>query len=300
MKNCILCTNEYVRWTLNNGNSAYALLAASDDYTEANPRKENDNVAVFVCDHDEYRLGDEFNETDLPAKLDRLVRDNLDFKDIFSVVLAGKVPGIRVKSDGEGAWNIYENYAIETPIGSSDYTEELVYEGVMAEQVYECICDDLGVAHFVAILAAFAVVKPLFLYDHSGLSIKAGPPTDTWDPSDVGMAVAFKQTIIKEWGPMEGDDAWRQKAEEVIDSEVETYDLYLSGAVYAYTLYQVDADGIPEEAVGCWYGFLGSDIAQNGIVDIVEDEAPEAGLRAAIAEDRIEMGHASYEVTPRF
>lgn len=99
-----------------------------------------------------------------------------------------------------------------------------------------------------------AIILPLALYDHSGITMYI--PGDgsyhqheAWDSGLVGFIYCTQEQIDKEW---DGD---KEKAENYLRGEVKTYDQYLTGDVYGYTITN-PKDG--EEIESCW-GFYGLD-----------------------------------------
>jgi hypothetical protein len=104
------------------------------------------------------------------------------------------------------------------------------------------------------------IIVPLYMYDHSGISIATHPFMCRWDSGRIGMAVVTKQEIIESYG----DDSLesRAKAKRCIEAEVEIYDNYVQGEVYGYVL--KDSEG--EEIDSC-FGFYGYDPTTNGIFD---------------------------------
>jgi len=104
------------------------------------------------------------------------------------------------------------------------------------------------------------IVVNIYMYDHSGISIATSPFMCRWDSGQVGVAVVTKQKIIKEYGTY--DDKTKAQARKCLESEVETYNDYVQGEVYGYTL--LDSEG--EEIDSC-FGFYGYDPTTNGIFD---------------------------------
>lgn len=92
------------------------------------------------------------------------------------------------------------------------------------------------------------VILPLYLYDHSGLSMSTGAFSCPWDSGQVGYIYATRETIVKEWGARRR----RKKVEDYLRGEVETYDQYLTGDVYGYAVESPDGDTLDS----CW-GFYG-------------------------------------------
>ncbi len=97
-------------------------------------------------------------------------------------------------------------------------------------------------------------VLPLYLYDHSGLTINTTPFGDRWDSGQVGWAYVTRE--LAEVCGCVGDDWTEEKLEESIRGEVGEYDKYLRGDVYGYVV--TEANG--EEKDSCW-GFIGREYA---------------------------------------
>lgn len=77
---------------------------------------------------------------------------------------------------------------------------------------------------------------PLWLYDHSGISISTGR-RDTWDSSFVGLIFVEKdfylaQTCLKD------EIDWKEAATKTLKGEIATYNDFLEGNVYQWTLYE--------------------------------------------------------------
>jgi len=98
-----------------------------------------------------------------------------------------------------------------------------------------------------------AVILPLYIYDHSGVTMRTHPFASRWDSGQVGFIYVSNKRAIKEYGK----ENWRERAEACLKAEVETYDQYLRGDVWCYTI--TDADG---EIVDSCCGFYGSDYAE--------------------------------------
>jgi hypothetical protein len=100
------------------------------------------------------------------------------------------------------------------------------------------------------------IILPLYLYDHSGISISVGNPADTcdpggWDTSFVGFVYCTKEDIEKEWRGA------YDKAEGYLRGEVENYNDYLTGNCYGYIEFKPNNEtGEWERGDSCW-GFLG-------------------------------------------
>jgi len=104
------------------------------------------------------------------------------------------------------------------------------------------------------------IVLPLYLYDHSGISMNTTGYACPWDSGQVGWIYCSEATGIEECGGI-GQTA------NYLKCEVKTYSEYLEGSVYGFRL--VDDGG--EELDSCW-GFYGYDPQTNGMADHIAAE----------------------------
>lgn len=93
------------------------------------------------------------------------------------------------------------------------------------------------------------VLLPLYLYDHSGITISTSPFSCPWDSGQVGWIYATKETLDKETFDID-------HATKYLIGEVETYDQYLTGQVYGYEVEDEDGNFL----ASCW-GFYGEEDA---------------------------------------
>lgn len=91
------------------------------------------------------------------------------------------------------------------------------------------------------------LILPLYLYDHSGITISTGRFNDPWDSGQVGWIYMTPETLQKEF---HGD---REKGLSCLKSEVDSYDQYLRGDVYWYAI--LDSDGDTIDSCGGMYGY---------------------------------------------
>jgi hypothetical protein len=115
-----------------------------------------------------------------------------------------------------------------------------------------------------------AIVLPLYLYNHSGLTISTSPFSCRWDSGQVGFIFISKEKILKEYGGKRVTKKLVEKVTEYLISEVKTYDQYLTGDVYGFKL--LNKETLDEDS--CW-GFYGSNVFENGIIDYIGEEAQE-------------------------
>jgi|694.fasta_scaffold86100_11 hypothetical protein len=112
-------------------------------------------------------------------------------------------------------------------------------------------------------------IKPLYLYDHSGITISTTPFSCRWDSGQIGFVYVTQEALDRE-------GIHENKASEIIDNEVALYDSYLTGEVYKFTLYKEQVCNLGhthKEIVNSLSGFYGdSDIFKNGIIEHIDKE----------------------------
>ena len=239
----------------------YTLKIMTDDSPES-PR-DWDNVCTMVCWHRSYSLGD---------------KHNYDNSDEFFEDVLHNICGLK-----------YEDF-----------------EELSTREKYQ-----------IAYKSDKLYIQELNLYDHSGITISTSsdyPYNDHWDAGCVGWIYVSKETALKEWGgipekdengefiriphnhPDEGvtysikhtpinEENWKEVAKYHMDNEVETYDQYLRGEVYGFTLTRtvIVQEECPhchkvineykDEIVddSCW-GFYGCELEKNGILDNLSND----------------------------
>lgn len=210
------------------------------DRDPLNPRKDYDNVATMVCWHGRYDLGDEQPKGDPIDYFRGLVDDECPHCEGTGDDLEGE----------RGDYNLLPD------------CEHCGGTGVISdEDVMELFEKD----HYLL---------PLYLYDHSGITMSTGSFGCPWDSGQVGWIFVSYERAHAEWGThkmelvQEGfrgakgnwqPAQYKQGAPltyldyyEFMRGEVETYDHYLTGECYGYVI--EDENG--EYLDSCW-GYLG-------------------------------------------
>jgi hypothetical protein len=129
-----------------------------------------------------------------------------------------------------------------------------------------------------------AVILPLYLYDHSGISMSCGhdyPYNDRWDSGQIGYIFVTKEEVKKEYSAKICTAKVKKLAENCLRGEVENYDQYLRGEVYGYRLYrltlddgmELDDNDNPEdygEELDSCYGYYGLDDLKKEITSTIK------------------------------
>ena len=126
--------------------------------------------------------------------------------------------------------------------------------------------DDVSDEHITRVIEKHICVKlPLYLYDHSGITMNTTGFSCKWDSGQVGWIYATWEKARHEWSG--SDEEIRAQAVECLLSEVKVYDQYISNEAYGFVIEQYDADTDEwNETEACW-GFYGSDPRENGMLE---------------------------------
>ena len=113
------------------------------------------------------------------------------------------------------------------------------------------------------LIYAKAIILPLYLYDHGGITMSTGSFSCPWDSGQVGWIYVLKEVVRKEYDKKRISRQLRDRVIRVLEGEVETYDQYLRGDVYGFQIFetkQCETCGNEEEEIidSCW-GFYGED-----------------------------------------
>jgi hypothetical protein len=95
------------------------------------------------------------------------------------------------------------------------------------------------------------VIMPLYLYDHSGITMSTKPFGDRWDSGQVGYIYATQERLDKEY------EGYSQKkklelAKKVLEGEVKTYDQFITGDIYTFAV--TDLKSGEDSRVSGFYG----------------------------------------------
>ena len=98
------------------------------------------------------------------------------------------------------------------------------------------------------------IILPLYLYDHSGITISVNPFSCHWDSGQIGYIYTTKERIDKE-------ELTEERAKEILLNEVKIYDQYLTGDIFRYKYVELkqckECNHIEEEVIDDCGGFYG-------------------------------------------
>lgn len=110
-----------------------------------------------------------------------------------------------------------------------------------------------------------AIILPIYMYDHSGITINTTGFSCPWDSGQIGFIYVSKETARKEYGWKNITKERKEKLAEYLRNEVKTYDQFLTGDVWGFVI----KDDTDEEVDSCW-GFYGRDYCEEDAKSIVD------------------------------
>lgn len=93
---------------------------------------------------------------------------------------------------------------------------------------------------------------PVYLYEHSGQTINTTGFSCPWDSGQVGYIAVEKSKVLKEWNRKKLSPKLIKQVKEVLESQVQEIDDYLTGNVYRYEITKEE-----EEIIDSCCGFFG-------------------------------------------
>lgn len=158
-------------------------------------------------------------------------------------------------------------------LGDEDGTREalqIIYKHLSDKQLDEMGFDDGELPDIQAALekTGQVIMLPLYLYDHSGITMSTSSFSCRWDSGQVGFIFVSKAKVRQEYGWKLLTKERIAKIEAILKGEVEVYDQYLTGDVWGFEVIEDD------KVDSCW-GFFGSSPLENGILNHLSDRAAE-------------------------
>ncbi|TEB04760.1 hypothetical protein Psch_03522 [Pelotomaculum schinkii] len=202
------------------------------DESASNPRQDYDNFGTMICWHSRYVLGDKHNFED---------------KDNFLLSLLEEMLGNTYKAEEK-----YEK--LKNQVDREIFRSYSAYSKEVDDKILDFLEND-------------CIILPLYLYDHSGITMNTTGFYCPWDSGQVGWIYVTKEMVRREYGIKRITKKIREKVIQALKSEVNVYSEYLEGNVYGYVL--EDAEG--NELDSCW-GFYGDNFRENGMADYVGQE----------------------------
>ena len=188
--------------------------------------RECDNLGTMVCWHKRYTLGDVQPKESPEEWLEHLAQE----------------------FDTKGRLEYWEGESI-----NAGWTAT----GDKADEQYQKAVEQ--------ILEREVIMLPVFLYDHSGITMSTTSFSCPWDSGQVGYIFVTTENVRKEFSWKRMSTKRRVLVKALLTAEVEEYDTYLRGDVFGYTIHD-DTDEILDSCCG----FYGLDAVKEAVINALK------------------------------
>ena len=241
---------------------------------------------TYICDGDTYSVIDkDGNEYRLRIEQDLFAESPRDWDNMTTMI----------------CWHNRHNIGdVHNYCNPEEFLKDLLREYVSEDEIDEDKLEDMCLNDCLIALEEYIVIVPLYLYEHSGITISTGDFGDRWDSAQIGYVYISKKKIFDEslslpyldengnevkiehlhedapstysFKQIPADDKnWKEIAHHYINSEVDTYDQYLRGDVFRYIIEKhIFCEYCKHEEweeKDCCSGFYGDVLEENGILD---------------------------------
>ena len=232
------------------------------------PRYEQDgNIGHMMVWWNRYQLGDYKENTYSSPEdfLNNLVREKASEKTIINFIKAKKTSnGLELKYNRKDElWELW-GYYYWFPLGSS---KESKFGVIESNNPIDYLVDDMIEAmsfedKWKLLERNGVYYLPLYIYEHSGITISTGGFSCPWDSGQAGWIYTTKEDVLECGGKIQGkkkyikvtERNWKRAAQLWLEGEVEQYDQYLQGDCYGYVIDELDPDTNEwdENTDSCW------------------------------------------------
>ena len=264
-------------------------LYIQNDECPISPRTDFDgHIGKMMCWHRHYNLGDyeENNFSDPDQFLSNILHENVSDKSIINFVRNGKTSNETklVYNRSSKMWELWAWYYVtfqspkEAKFQIYEENEDITW---LVDDIIDCLSDKDK--WYLLEKHANIVALPLYLYDHSGITMNCCGFSDRLDSGQVGWIYTDKNTVLETGADIKGN--WKKTAYEWMKGEVKEYDMYLQNKVYGIITEEYNGEGDPEDdnnwtdKESCW-GFYSGKWGN----DLIEEIANEYGISEQLFE----------------
>ena len=104
-------------------------------------------------------------------------------------------------------------------------------------------------------------ILPIYMYDHSGLTVSTKPFSCLWDSGQIGFIYTTKDRIRQAYGVKRVGGTLLTIVQGELQAEVRRYDQHLRGDAYGYEIYDDESNEILES---CWNYYDKEDCQKEG------------------------------------
>lgn len=114
------------------------------------------------------------------------------------------------------------------------------------------------------------VILPIYMYEHSDITIKTTPFSCSFDSGQVGFIYTTRDMYLKRRNFKRLTKKLKEEARQILEGEVEMYDQWLRGEFYGYVIDPEDSEdtcGIHDEYAGGFDDVEGAEMDAKAAVD---------------------------------
>ena len=231
----------------------YTLFIVDDDMP-LNPREDYDWLGKMGFWQGRYSLGEKHDFEEPRDFLQELLFSEYSSghgrnNPVFEFLKSGKARDAKLEYNrSTREWELLEN---QHWTAESDWYVSSSYAASLKDDVPDWFLDDclsaLSTGELFSLVEQMEgmVILPLYLYDHSGITMNTTGFSCPWDSGQVGWIYADKRRIEAEYGKVTPETM--EKARQVLEGEVKSYDYFLTGQCYGFQLFREDV-----EVDSCW------------------------------------------------
>lgn len=224
-------------------NNKYLLTIVQDEYPES-PREWN-SLGKMICWHNRYRLGDEHTYSEPSDFVTEIILKYVLPKDFLAFCKSNNLE--------KPSWSNINIEYCEQLFSNADNLEKANSEDIDLLDTYNELITAIYIknhrkVHELLYSIQDIALLPLYLYDHSGITVNTTGFSCQWDSGQVGFIYIEKEKYLGNTVISEPD--WKDKALEYLKYEVKEYDAYLTGEVYCTNIEEIVKNDDGTEEIG--------------------------------------------------
>ena len=210
------------------------------------PRKDYcDGIfSEMICFHRRYSIGDDHNYDSPEAFLGSLIRDYVGNAKLIKELREKKLNSRLIFNRRTKMYDLFVPSYISTPLGDSkpslSLEESFSKEDIEIGYLMDAVIENMSINTMLSALDRCneIAILPIYLYDHSGLTINTSGFSCPWDSGMIGWIYCTKEEYVKNFCLNKAPKDWKEKAYEMLRSEIHLYDCYLTGNVWVTNFLQ--------------------------------------------------------------
>lgn len=202
-------------YVASNGTKTAVILQDTDPENPRDPYYQ-ENLGKMVCWHKRYNLGDKHTFDDPIDFAQDLALKNTSWSELLQYIKDGHTKDLRLVPEGEGYQlqyrSVFDNKIIWVDMAGFQFPADFSDSAAISKRIWDeaqgeitDVLKEMYIPELIGLCEDKVAILPLYLYDHSGLTMSTSDFGDRWDSGCVGFIYMDKATAMKEIG-MAGDE----------------------------------------------------------------------------------------------